>query len=60
MRYCFDEGEPSCKVCTLDECPEICSLPAAADGSCEAHIPSWTYNSDTGECAEFVYGGMWS
>jgi hypothetical protein len=26
-------------------------------GPCDAYIPSWGYNTETGACEEFVYGG---
>ena len=43
---------------TLKACNEkcICSLPKA-EGICLAYFPSWYYNSKTGQCEEFVYGG---
>ncbi|KAH8283187.1 hypothetical protein KR054_012638 [Drosophila jambulina] len=40
---------------------EICGLPHSRNGdgriSCEAYIPSWTYDSANGECVKFIYGG---
>ncbi|KAH8324212.1 hypothetical protein KR074_001462, partial [Drosophila pseudoananassae] len=39
---------------------EICGLPHSRNGdliSCEAYIPSWTYNSSSNECIKFIYGG---
>lgn len=34
----------------------VCSLPVAP-GPCEALNPSWFFNSKTGQCEEFNYGG---
>ncbi|KAH8262182.1 hypothetical protein KR038_008098 [Drosophila bunnanda] len=40
---------------------QLCGLPHSRNGdgkiSCEAYIPSWTYDSDNGECIKFIYGG---
>lgn len=38
---------------------EKCSLPPVKPSpfSCLAFIPSWTFNSTTGECQSYVYGG---
>ncbi|KAH8233932.1 hypothetical protein KR032_004076 [Drosophila birchii] len=40
---------------------EICSLSHSRNGdgiiSCEAYIPSWTYDSNNRECIKFIYGG---
>jgi len=41
---------PNGKVCG------ICSLPADA-GPCEAFMPSWFFNGESGMCEEFFYGG---
>lgn len=35
---------------------DVCSLPAQK-GPCEAYIPRWYANEETGECERFVYGG---
>ncbi|XP_076464212.1 papilin-like isoform X2 [Babylonia areolata] len=35
---------------------EICSLPAQT-GLCRAYIPSFFFNSTSGQCQSFVYGG---
>ncbi|XP_037810801.1 male accessory gland serine protease inhibitor-like [Lucilia sericata] len=40
----------------------VCGLRHSADGyedgySCHAYFPSWSYNSATNECVEFVFGG---
>ena len=34
----------------------ICSLPKAP-GPCRGYFPSWFYNTETGRCEEFNYGG---
>ncbi|XP_061190042.1 actinia tenebrosa protease inhibitors-like [Saccostrea echinata] len=34
-----------------------CLLQHAQSGNCLGFFPSWTYNSNTGRCQEFVYGG---
>ena len=37
---------------------ERCSLPpVSTSNSCLAFIPSWTFNSTSGQCEDFVYGG---
>ncbi len=47
---------------TLAECEracvsdDVCSLPPET-GPCEAIIPRWYHNADTGRCERFVYGG---
>jgi len=33
-----------------------CLLPIVA-GKCDAYVPSYTYNAETGSCESFVYGG---
>ncbi|XP_037709956.1 male accessory gland serine protease inhibitor [Drosophila subpulchrella] len=39
----------------------ICGLPHSRNGdgriSCEAYIPSWSYDSNHNECIKFIYGG---
>nr|ATN40259.1 amyloid precursor protein [Botryllus schlosseri] len=35
---------------------EICRLPKVI-GPCRASIPKWYYNSESGECQFFIYGG---
>ncbi|EDV57660.1 male accessory gland serine protease inhibitor [Drosophila erecta] len=39
----------------------ICALPHSLNGngriSCEAYIPSWSYDGDRNECVKFIYGG---
>ncbi|KAH8241117.1 hypothetical protein KR026_012426 [Drosophila bipectinata] len=45
---------------SIDAKNEICGLPHSRNGdliSCEAYIPSWTYNSSSNECIKFIYGG---
>ncbi|XP_034666894.1 male accessory gland serine protease inhibitor-like [Drosophila subobscura] len=38
-----------------------CGLDAGVDGNglikCAAFVPSWTYQADSNECTEFVFGG---
>ena len=36
--------------------PDICALPADA-GPCEAAMPRWFHNAETGGCERFTYGG---
>lgn len=49
----------------LDE-ENVCSLPLGdkhfdadigAYVRCSEHIPSWYFNSESGDCEEFIYGG---
>jgi hypothetical protein len=50
--------EGSCVITNGDD-PDpgpVCSLPADS-GPCEAYMPSWYFNSETGQCEEFIYGG---
>lgn len=47
--------------CKFSECPpfgvdDVCSLPLAI-GPCEAAFTRYYYNSKTGQCEEFIYGG---
>ena len=48
---------------TLDACEKACNLcdlrlkPGPGEISCYAMIPSWYYNSKTGSCEKFFYGG---
>ena len=35
---------------------DVCDLPMVV-GPCDAAIPSWFYNSESGECEIFTYGG---
>lgn len=39
------------------ECDEKCSQPPADPGYCRAFMPRYTYNSTTGKCEEFIFGG---
>ena len=34
----------------------VCSLPKV-EGFCLGYFPSWFYNSTSGQCEDFVYGG---
>ncbi|XP_017075161.2 male accessory gland serine protease inhibitor-like [Drosophila eugracilis] len=40
---------------------EICGLPHSRNGngkiSCEAYIPSWSYDAGNNQCVKFIYGG---
>jgi hypothetical protein len=36
--------------------PALCSLPLAG-GNCDAYMPMWGHDPDTGACVQFVYGG---
>ena len=35
---------------------EVCGLPLSS-GPCEAYMPSFGFNSETGRCESFIYGG---
>ncbi|KAH8376793.1 hypothetical protein KR093_001363 [Drosophila rubida] len=39
----------------------VCGLPHSLNGdgriSCEAYIPSWSYDAQASECVKFIYGG---
>ena len=35
---------------------EVCALPMSS-GPCEAYMPSFGFNSETGRCESFIYGG---
>ena len=43
-------------ACTLRACVDTCSLPSES-GLCQAYFPSYFFNSRTGLCERFVYGG---
>ncbi|KAH8413136.1 hypothetical protein KR009_008196 [Drosophila setifemur] len=39
---------------------EICGQPHSRNGdtiSCEAYIPSWSYDLSNNKCVKFIYGG---
>lgn len=39
---------------------EVCNLPPIANkntAACLAYFPSWTFNTKSGKCQEYVYGG---
>lgn len=38
---------------------DVCSLPpvTSSSSSCVAFIPSWTFNSTSGQCENYIYGG---
>ncbi|ORX89225.1 hypothetical protein K493DRAFT_318868 [Basidiobolus meristosporus CBS 931.73] len=53
---------------SLEECRRDCRVPAGSNkpkacyrkgetGPCRAVIPSWQYNTKSGKCEEFTYGG---
>jgi len=44
-----DGGGDGCAV------PECCLVPDPGD--CEAMIPKWYYEPETGKCTEFTWGG---
>ena len=35
---------------------DICNLPSDS-GPCEGHMPHWFFNSKSGKCEKFIYGG---
>ena len=41
-----------------DDCPTLdqCLQPIET-GPCRGSFPSWGYNTSTGQCEEFIYGG---
>ena len=41
------------EVCVITE---VCIAPAVS-GTCEAYIPRWFHNAQTGQCEEFIWGG---
>lgn len=40
----------------LGAAENICGLPTNT-GPCRAYIPRWAFDSTSGQCAQFVYGG---
>ena len=41
-----------------EECPDFSQcLQPIETGTCRAFIPSWGYNSTSGQCERFIYGG---
>jgi len=40
---------------------DVCGLPHSLNGdgriSCEAYIPSWSYDQAARECVKFIFGG---
>ncbi|XP_060859868.1 papilin isoform X4 [Metopolophium dirhodum] len=50
---------------TQEECKDICVEPSGRDvcylpksvGPCEGYYPTWYYDQDRKQCAQFVYGG---
>lgn len=37
-------------------CIDVCYLPKSV-GPCEGYYPTWYYDQDRKQCAQFVYGG---
>ncbi|XP_022174083.1 papilin isoform X3 [Myzus persicae] len=50
---------------TQEECKDVCVEPSGRDvcylpksvGPCEGYYPTWYYDQDRKQCAQFVYGG---
>ena len=38
------------------EAPDTCSLPAET-GDCDGIFPRYSFNSDSGQCEQFIFGG---
>lgn len=54
------KGVKSNKPDTAADQQDICNLPPEAHSSgirCMAFIPSWTFNSTSGQCERYIYGG---
>ncbi|XP_042318262.1 papilin-like [Sceloporus undulatus] len=49
----FVTKEKCLRVCAGED---VCLLPSD-QGDCDAHIPRFFYNSASGECEKFIYGG---
>ncbi|XP_060646912.1 male accessory gland serine protease inhibitor-like [Drosophila nasuta] len=51
----------ACAVNSLAYKNDVCGLPHSLNGdgriSCEAYIPSWSYDPQHNECVKFIYGG---
>ena len=63
--FCDDDGNAACTeiACNVDEPDagsgtdnEVCELPQVT-GPCEAAIPAFWFNAESGECESFIYGG---
>jgi len=57
--YCVWVGCDSDEQCRRGErcvIDDLCLAPAVV-GPCDAAIPRWFYNSNTGECEQFTWGG---
>ncbi|KAF6300140.1 WAP, follistatin/kazal, immunoglobulin, kunitz and netrin domain containing 2 [Rhinolophus ferrumequinum] len=50
------ETYEACMLACMSGPLALCSLPAL-QGPCKAYAPRWAYNSQTGQCQSFVYGG---
>ncbi len=48
--------EPCPPIATCTDEPNVCRLPAEV-GPCDAAIPRWFFNSQSGRCERFIYGG---
>ena len=38
------------------EAPDTCTLPAET-GDCDGFFPRYSFNSDSGQCEQFIFGG---
>ncbi|XP_019494022.1 PREDICTED: WAP, Kazal, immunoglobulin, Kunitz and NTR domain-containing protein 2 isoform X2 [Hipposideros armiger] len=50
------ETYEACMLACMSGPLAVCSLPTL-QGPCKAYAPRWAYNSQTGQCQSFVYGG---
>ena len=42
----------------FDTVDPACNLPIQRDSHvCSEYVPSWGYNTSTGQCEQFIYGG---
>ncbi|CDW53015.1 protein mig c; protein mig b; protein mig a [Trichuris trichiura] len=52
----FSSEEACERACGAYRDQDVCALPAD-EGPCLASVPKWYYDSSTGQCTNFVYGG---
>ncbi|XP_064484437.1 papilin-like isoform X2 [Ornithodoros turicata] len=52
----FESQEECEDSCTKPEGPDACWLPKVV-GSCEGQYEHWYFNTETGSCESFMYGG---